>query len=261
MRGWDDLASKVAIVTGASSGIGASIAERFGRERMRVTLAARREDLLEQVAGRVRAAGGEPLVVPADIRDPTAVTHVATVTQATWGCIDVLVANAGFGRPGSVVEIGEEALREMVDVNLLGVVFSVRAVLPTMLEQQRGAIVAISSVAAEVTGPTAAIYGATKAGVLAFCEGLRRSVASTGIAISAVLPGYIDTSMRATRLSKSWRGAPPAVVADAVVGILHDPRREVVVPAWYRIPIGLNRWAPATFDWLFARLGRVFEHS
>lgn len=253
MRGWDQLASKVAIVTGASSGIGASIAERFGRARMRVALTARRADLLEQVAAQVRAGGGETLVVPADMRDPTAIASVVKSTQATWGRIDVLVANAGVGRQGSVTEISEDALREIVDVNLLGLIFCARAVLPVMRTQQRGAIIAIASVAGEVTGPTAAIYGATKAGMLAFCEGLGRSVASEGIAVSAILPGFIDTSMRATRpVSSSWRGAPPTVVAEAVISLLHHPRREVVVPAWYRIPIGLNRWAPAVLDWVFA---------
>ncbi len=251
MKGWDDLTSKVAIVTGASSGIGASIAERFGRARMRVALAARRVDLLEQVATQVRAVGGETLVVPADMRDPTAIAAVVKSTQATWGRIDVLVANAGMGRPGSLTELSEDAIREVVDVNLLGLIFCARAVLPVMRSQGRGAIIAIASVAGEVTAPTAALYGATKAGMLAFCEGLGRSVASEGIAVSAVLPGFIDTSMRATR-PVGWRGASPAVVAEAVVSLLHHPRREVVVPAWYRIPIGLNRWAPAVLDWVFA---------
>jgi len=245
------LTSKVAIVTGASSGIGAAIAERFGRARMRVALAARRADLLEEVAARVRAAGGETLVVPADMRDQTAIASLVKNTQTTWGRIDVLVANAGVGRGGSVTEISEDALREMIEVNLLGLIFCARAVLPVMLTQRRGAIIAIASVAGEVTAPQAPIYGATKAGMLAFCEGLGRSVAADGIAVSAVLPGFIDTSMRTSR--PSWlRGAPSTVVAEAVVRLLHHPRREVVVPGWYRIPIGINRWAPAALDWAFA---------
>jgi len=108
------LASRVAIVTGASSGIGAAIAERFGRERMRVTLAARRADLLERAAERTRAAGGEALVVPTDVRDPAAVDRMAAVTKEAWGRIDVLVANAGVGGK-SLLKMSDEALAELVE--------------------------------------------------------------------------------------------------------------------------------------------------
>ncbi len=245
MRGWSDLPGRVAIVTGASSGIGASIAERFGRERMRVALAARRTDLLEQVAGRVRTSGGEALIIPTDVRNPAAVQSMVERTNAAWGRVDVLVANAGVGGK-SLVRMSDEALSDLVAVNFLGVMRCARAVLPTMLEQRAGHIITIASVAGRIIGP-GSVYSATKAGVLAFTEALRRAVAESGIAVSAVLPGWIDTPLIQVR---RLRMAPPSVVADATVGLLYRPRREIVVPGWYRIPIWLDRWLPRLTDLL-----------
>ncbi len=256
MKGWKTLASRVAIVTGASSGIGAAIAEGFGRERLRVTLAARRADLLGQVAERVRAAGGDALVVPTDVRDPEAIVRLAAVTTETWGRIDVLVANAGVGGR-SLLKMRDEDLAELVEVNLLGAIRCVRAVLPRMLEQHDGHVITISSVAGRVIAP-GSVYAATKAGLLAFTDGLRRAVGESGIRVSAVLPGWIDTPLvRSLHLPM----APPDVVVDAVVDLLRRPRREVVVPGWYRIPIWLDRWLPLLTDWAAPRVVRRYERG
>ncbi|MBI3974775.1 MAG: SDR family NAD(P)-dependent oxidoreductase [Armatimonadetes bacterium] len=248
MTGWDRLASRVAIVTGASSGIGASIAARLGREGMRIVLAARRAVLLEQVAARVRDAGGEALVVPTDVRDPVAIEQMASAATAAWGRIDVLVANAGIGG-GSVLRLPDAAVTDIVEVNLLGVVRCARAVVPAMQAQREGHIIAVSSVAGRIMAP-GSIYGVTKAAVLAFCEALRRAVAADGIAVSAVLPGWIATPM-IRGVPPRWL-APPSVVADAVVRLLRDPRPEVVVPGWYRPLIALGRTLPAVADRFFA---------
>jgi len=249
VKGWAQLTGRVAIVTGASSGIGAAVAERLGRERMRVTLAARRPELLEQVATRVRDAGGEALVVPTDVRDPAAIAHMAAATMAAWGRIDVLVANAGVGG-GSVLRLSDDAVSEIVAVNLLGVVRCARAVLPAMAAQREGHIIAVSSVAGRVMAP-ASIYGVTKAAVIAFTQALHRAVAADGVAVSAVLPGWIDTPMVRQRLRPRWI-AQPIVVGEAIVHLLHHPRREVVVPGWYRIPLALGRWLPGLADVFFA---------
>ena len=257
MTGWKTLVSRVAIVTGASSGIGAAIAERFGRERIRVTLAARRADRLVQVAERVRAAGGEAMVVPTDVRDPAAVEHMAAVTTEVWGRIDILVANAGVGGK-SLLKMSDEALAELVEINLLGVMRCARAVVPAMLEQRDGHIITTASFAGKVIAP-GSVYGATKAGVLAFAEALRRAYADSGIRVSAVLPGWIDTPMLQT--VRPRRTAPPGGVADAVVRLLHRPRREVVVPGWYRIPIWLDRWFPLVTDLLAPRVVRRAERQ
>lgn len=252
MGGRRDLRGRVAIVTGASSGIGAATAERFAREQMRIVLAARRERWLAAVAGRVRAAGGEPLVVPGDIRDPQAAVRMAAAAQEAWGRIDVLVANAGVGG-GSILQITDEVLTELVEVNLLGVMRSVRAVLPAMRAQREGHIITIASVAGRVIAP-GGTYGATKAGVLAFTQGLARVLPELGIRVSAVLPGWVDTPMVRTR--PRWI-TPPGVVADTIVGLLRRPRREVVVPRWYRLVLLMNHLLPGVvMDYLAPRVTR-----
>lgn len=231
----------VALITGASSGIGQSIALRFAQAGMRVALAARRLDLLEQVAAQVEAAGGSALILPTDVRDPAAIQQMVTTTLQRWERIDVLVANAGVGND----EQSEEALLQQVEVNLLGVVRSCWAVLPAMQRQGRGLIVTIASVAAEVGVPGSGIYSATKAGVLRFTEALGRELATKGIAVSAVLPGFIETAMTSWNKRKM---PPPTIVADSVFALLQRPRRRVVVPGWYSMGIGLNRWCPGLVD-------------
>jgi len=244
MRGFADLAGRTAIVTGASSGIGAAIAEYFGRAQMRVALAARRAALLEEAAGRVRSAGGEALVVPADVRDPVALTRLADLTRETWGRIDVLVANAGIGG-GSVLRLSDEEIVELFEVNLLGVIRSARAVLPAMLAQGDGHIIAIASLAGKVMVP-ATSYGITKAGVLAFCDSLRRAVAASGVRVSAVTPGWVATPM--SERVRPRRVVVPDVVAAAVVRLLQHPKPEVIVPGFYRIALGLTRYLPFLVD-------------
>lgn len=240
-------AGSVAVITGASSGIGAAIAVRFARAGMRVALAARRRDLLVQVADQVRAAGGEALVLPTDMSEAGAIDRMVADTIQAWGRIDVLVANAGIGQGGPLHKLSDEALVRQIDVNVLGVIRSARAVLPVMFEQGRGHIIPIASVAGEVSGPGAGIYSATKAAVLRFSEGLRRELGPRGITVSTVLPGFIETEMtRGNGLP--FKMAQPAIVADAVYRLLARPRRRVVVPGWYRLAIGLNRWFPGLVD-------------
>ncbi|MDQ7849486.1 MAG: SDR family NAD(P)-dependent oxidoreductase [Armatimonadota bacterium] len=257
MGGWKDLAGRVAIVTGASSGIGAAVAVRFGRERMRVSLAARRLERLQDVAKRVTEAGGMALVVPTDVRDPAAVEHLVAVTQDTWGRIDVLVANAGVGG-GPLLKMPDAVLRELVEVNLLGVIRCARAVLPVMLRQGEGHIITTASVAGRVIAP-GSVYGATKAGVLAFSDALRRAYSGSGVTVSALLPGWVETE-----LLQSFR--PPvmlsaSVVADAAVRLLRRPRRELVIPGWYRFPIWVARWFPQVVDLLAPRVMRRLERN
>jgi len=248
-----DLAGRVAIVTGASSGIGAATAVAFGRAGLRVALAARRQELLEQVAAQVRAAGGEALVLAADLRDPAAGEALVAATTQAWGRVDVMVANAGLGRGGRFERIPEESLLEQVEVNLVAVVRCARAVLPGMLAQGSGHLIAVSSVAGELGIPYNVIYSATKAAVTNLCEGLGREVGRRGVAVTAVLPGFIATPMTAgDRFPVRLPG--PEIVAEAILRALRRPRRRVVVPGYYRLVGGLNHWFPGLVGW---GIGRV----
>jgi len=239
------LQDRVVLITGASSGLGEAMARSCARDGARVALAARREERLRALAAELEAIGAAALVIPTNMRDPEAMRAMAAATRERFGRIDVLVANAGVGHAAPVMETTEEQLREQVEVNLLGVIRSAQAVLPAMRTQGSGHILAVASVAAGCAMPRSAIYSATKAGVVAFCEGLRREVSMHGIAVTAILPGFI-----ATRMTEGLTiPMPPASrVGDAVARLIRRPRRLVVIPAWYAPLLTLNRLAPGLVD-------------
>lgn len=249
-----DLGGRVAIITGASSGIGAATAVACGAEGMRVALAARRESMLRSVAEEVEAVGGEALVCPADIAEAAQVAAIVGATRERFGRVDVLLANAGVGSSGRLPEIADEEITRMVALNLLGVIRCARAVLPAMLEQGSGHILMVSSVAAGIAMPRAAVYAATKAGVHRFAEGLRREVRPHGIFVTDILPGFIDTPMIAR--SQGIPKAPVAHLARAIVEGIRRPRREIVFPRWYRLILAANHTFPGLLDALIARRER-----
>jgi short-subunit dehydrogenase len=239
------LKDRVILITGASSGLGEATARACARAGARLALAARREERLRALAAELDSVGAETLVLPTEMREPASIRAMAEATLACFGRVDALIANAGVGYSASVIEMSEEQLLEHVEVNLLGVIRSARAVLPDMRAAGRGQILAIASVAAEVALPGAVVYAATKAGVVAFCEGLRREVAADGIAVTAVLPGFIATPMTA-RVKFTMPLA--SQFGEAVVHWVRRPRARVVYPRWYAPLITLNRWAPGLVD-------------
>ncbi len=246
-----DLRGRVVIITGASSGIGAATAVACGRAGMRVVLAARREDLLREVGRHVEAAGGEALVCPADVSELAPIEALVAATLARFGRVDVLLANSGVGYSGPLAKTTDEQVVSTAMINLVGVIRCARAVLPTMIEQGGGHIITVSSVAAGIASPRAAVYAATKAGVHRFAEGLRREVAAKGIHVTDVLPGVIDTPM--TAYSSDMPKAPVGSVADALVGLMRRPRKTLVIPTWYHAVLAANRLLPWVVDSVLAR--------
>jgi short-subunit dehydrogenase len=239
------LEDRAILITGASSGLGEAVARSCARAGARLALAARREDRLRALAAELEAAGTDALVLPTDMRDPEAIRAMGAAAVEQFGRVDALVANAGLGCSTPVVWMSDEQVREQVEVNLLGVIRSAQAVLPSMLAAGSGHILAVASVAAGVVMPRAAVYGSTKAGVVAFCEGLRREVGPQGIAVTAILPGFIATPMTE---GHRFPMPPARIVGDAVVRLIHRPRRQVVIPLWYSPLMTLNRLAPGVVD-------------
>jgi NADP-dependent 3-hydroxy acid dehydrogenase YdfG len=191
-----DLTGRAAIVTGASSGIGDATAHRLAQEGMSVALAARREERLEALKAEIEADGGTALVCPTDVTDRAQVKALAEATREAFGRIDVLVNNAGI-MPLSLMEsLHEDEWEQMVDVNVKGVLHAVGAVLPTMLEQERGHIVNISSVAGRRTFPGSAVYSGTKFFVRALSEQMRNELApSHNIRVTSIEPGAVETEL------------------------------------------------------------------
>jgi short-subunit dehydrogenase len=189
------LAYRSAVVTGASSGIGAELARQLASQRIPVGLTARRSDRLDALAGEIRRKGGVAAVAPADAADREATRQAMARLAEALGPIDLLIANAGVGQTVPADRFSAEPLEEMFRVNLLGPCYAIEAVLPGMLERGRGHIVGISSLAAYRGLPGAAGYCASKAGLSSLLEGLRVELRPRGIFVTTVHPGFVRTPM------------------------------------------------------------------
>jgi len=190
------LQGKVALVTGASSGIGEATALALARAGARVAIAARRRDRLDAVARRIADLRSESLVLEADVARPEEAESIVGRTAERWGRLDVLVNNAGLMALSPIERARVEDWRRMLDLNLLGLMVTTRAALPHMRRQKDGHVVNISSTAGRVSNPDASVYAATKFGVGAFSEALRREVYRDNIRVTIIEPGAVATELR-----------------------------------------------------------------
>jgi len=234
----------VITITGASSGIGEASARLFARNGYRVALAARRQERLETLAGEIRREGGEALPIPTDVSQLDSIQNLVQVTLEKYGQIDVLFNNAGFGRLDWLEKLDpEEDIQAMVQVNLLGLIQTTRAVLPHMMDRRCGHIINMCSIAGLVSTPTYSVYSATKFAIRGFTDALRREVGMRGIRVSGIYPGAVDTefslhtrSQRKTGIGTPvWLRLSSEQVAQRVYILCHHPQRMVVMP-WPMIP-------------------------
>lgn len=231
-----NLTDRVAIVTGASSGIGEETAKTLADEGAQVTLAARREAKLTDVSDEIEAADGNALVVPTDVRDEEQVASLVEQTEEAFGSIDILVNNAAAVHFGSFANTDKNEIRTQVEVNLLAVMNVTHAVLPSMLESGGGDIITVSSVNAKYAGHSggASAYTGTKSGVNGFCEALRQEVAADGVRVMVVMPGSVDTNM----IDAEGLGGnvlDPADVAETIVFAVSRPNN-VLMGEWLVAP-------------------------
>ena len=182
-------------MTGASSGIGEATAAALADAGASVVLAARRTEELEALAERIESAGGDALVVPTDVTDEGDIDALVDATTDEYGRIDVLVNNAGVMLLEPLERADRSNLRQMVEVNLLGLMNLTHAVLPVMQEQGSGHIVNVSSVAGRQASADSSGYNATKFGVNAFTEAVRQEVTTEGIRTTVIEPGAVDTEL------------------------------------------------------------------
>ncbi len=190
---------KVVLITGASSGIGRGLGLELARRGAAVGLLARRADSLEEIVAEIEAAGGRAIALPADVTHPDEVRSAACALRRKFGYIDVLIANAGIGATTYAVDLCEKEVAELIKVNVIGVVNSVTAVMPHMIDRGQGQLVAISSLASYRGLPKSAAYCASKAAVSALFESLRIDLIGTGIDVSIIHPGFIKTPLTAGR--------------------------------------------------------------
>jgi short-subunit dehydrogenase len=186
-------AGKVAVVTGASAGIGSAVARQLAAEGASLALVARTPDTLEWVAGEIRGAGGSARAFPADVRDHGACATLLADVERALGGIDVLVNNAGANHRGPVEDQDPAALAQIIDVNLTAPIVLTRLALPHLRRRGGGAIVNVASIAGQIPVAHEATYSASKSGLRAFTFALREELEGSGITVSAVSPGPVDT--------------------------------------------------------------------
>lgn len=189
------LQGQVALVTGASAGIGAATALALAAEGAAVALVARRQERLEVLAGQIRAAGGQALVIGADLNDAEQARATVTRAVSELGRLDILVNNAGLMLLGPVADADASDWERMMTLNVLTLMHLTQAAVQVMKPQGRGHIVNISSVSGRGAGPTSAGYSASKWAVGGFSEGLRQEVRLHGIRVTVIEPGVVATEL------------------------------------------------------------------
>jgi short-subunit dehydrogenase len=242
-------------VTGASSGIGAAVARRLAADGWHLVLNGRDPQRLSQVATATSA-----FAFPADLSRPGAEQRLTEFALgAAGGRVDVLVAGAGIGWAGDFASMPPADIDKLFDVDVLPVMHLVRRLLPGMVEAGSGRVVLIGSVAGVLSVRGEAVYSAAKAALAAFADALRYELHGTGVGVSHVVPGVVDTpffARRGTPYVRSYpRPVPPEKVADAVRDALVHGRDEVYVPGWLRLPGRIRGAAPTLYRRLAARFG------
>jgi short-subunit dehydrogenase len=194
-------AIRTALVTGASSGIGAALGRLLAQQGVAVALAARREDALRTLADEITAAGGTASVHPVDVADPAATVAAVQAADDALGGLDLVVANAGVATSRWSGKLTWADCADMLAVNVAGATATLLAVLPRMVERKRGHLVGVSSIAGQRGIPKLAAYCGSKAYLSTFLEGLRVDLRRTGVRVTDVRPGYVRTAMTADNTS------------------------------------------------------------
>ncbi len=253
------LTGKVVLITGASSGFGEDAARLFAARGCKVVLAARRVERLQALAEKIQSQGGEALAIPVDVAVREDIENMVQAALDLYERIDILFNNAGFGRLDWLENLDPERdIDTLVHVNLLGVMHVTRAVLPHMLARREGHIINMSSVAGLIPAPLYTIYSATKFGVRAFNDALRREVSPFGIRVTGIYPGPASTEFGEHTGRNSAGGLfrrlgfvflSSETVAARVVQVAMNPRRSVVIPWWFGVLSGINAMLPGLVDW------------
>lgn len=194
-----DWTSKTVFITGASSGIGGELARQLAIKGATLGLLARRREMLEDLSAEITGKGGAARIFAVDVTDEPGLHAAANEFRAEFGKIDVLIANAGIGTAQKVRELNAADFARVVNVNLIGAMNSVTAVLPDMIAKKSGHLVAVSSLAAYRGLPSSASYCASKAGMTALFESLRVDLNGSGVAVTTIHPGFIKTPLTAGR--------------------------------------------------------------
>ncbi len=263
-----DLSGRVAVVTGASSGIGLAIARHLAREGVAVVLGARRAARLDDAVREIRADGGRAEAIVMDVASEPDVERLVQRAVDAFGRLDIIVCNAGFGFYGTVEDTPGPTMARMMDVNFMGTFYATRAALPIFRAQAHGHVVIISSVVGRRGIAQMSGYSATKAAQVGFAESLRAEFSGTAIDVSVVLPVSTETEFHHAMTrdyghSVSGLGPKQSMdhVARAVVNCVRRPRAEVYPHLAARALTIVNALAPGLTDRIVRKYGRRREKS
>jgi short-subunit dehydrogenase len=243
-------AGQVAVVTGASSGIGWALAKLLAAEGANVGLVARRQEQLAVLEKEIGDAGGAAAAAPADVGDRSQVLAAVQTIRERLGPVELLIANAGVGIPTLIDPPNTKAVEKMFRVNVLGLVYAVEAVLPEMLERKQGYLAAVSSLASYKGLPGESGYCASKAAVNTYMEGLRIHLRNRGIGVTVVCPGFVRTPMTAPNKFHMPLLMEADDAARRILRAIRRGRKVYDFPWPLALVTKASRWLP---DWMLAR--------
>ena len=226
------LENRIALITGGGRGIGRAVAFEFAREGARVAVAARTVEQIERVAEEIKVeCGVETLAVACDVSDTESIAKAfAQVTEAFGRGVDILVNNAGVAESAPLVKTDDELWQRHIAVNLSGTFYCTRAALPSMIERGWGRIINVASIAGKTGAPYISAYTASKHGVLGLTRSVAVEVATKGVTVNAICPGYVETDMAAHAVENIT--ARTGKTADEALDILKrmSPQNRLVTP-------------------------------
>ncbi len=245
-----ELRGAVAVVTGASAGIGEVTSVLLAREGAAVVLAARRIERLEAIARAIERRGGRALPVSLDVADAGQVARLPALVEEAFGRCDVLVNNAGIPGGGRFAEASPEGIEQVVRVNLLGVMLCTKALLPLLDRDGGGHVVNVGSLAGRFAAPGASVYSATKHGVVAFSEALFHELAPRGVLVTAVNPGFVRTERFPSVAVHPRFVMDPWRVGRAIVRVIRDGiAPEYSIPRWVAPFQAFRVLTPPLYRW------------
>lgn len=218
------LTDKVAVVTGAGSGIGIgeAIATLLHEEGAKVVLAGRNKEKLQNVANQLSQDSVK--VVPTDVTKKEEVDELIKIAQQTFGGLDIVINSAGQMLSSKITDYQVDEWDSMIDVNIKGTLYTAQAALPTMLEQSSGHLINIASISGFEVTKSSTIYSATKAAVHTITQGLEKELAKTGVKVTSISPGMVDTAITAAYNPSDRKKLDPQDIAEAVLYALTQPK-------------------------------------